>query len=153
MLQNEVVGVDIKEIFEKLKKWFLLKALRKRYIRMGKCKGCGRCCQEIYVRHESNFIQDEETFNRLKCFHPFYSYLKVYGKTETGLVFECTKLDKTTNKCKIYWFRPMICKMYPLEEIFMLGGVISDDCGFRFKPIEKFEDVLNTMSQKVSFKL
>jgi len=142
--------MNLQVIAEKLKKWFLLNIMRKRYIRRGKCKGCGRCCQEIYVRHEKKFIQDEETFNNLQRIHPFYSYLKIREKTETGLVFECTKLDKTTGKCKIYWFRPMICKLYPLEEIFMLGGVISEDCGFRFEPIEKFEDVLNAVSRKAN---
>lgn len=137
-----------KKIFEKLKKWFLLKVLRKKYRRTGQCKGCGRCCQEIYVRHGRGMIKDEETFKKLQCLHPFYSYLKVREKTDTGLVFECTKLNKETGKCTIYWFRPMICKLYPLEDIFMMGGVISEDCGFRFEPIEKFEDVLSKVNKK-----
>ena len=42
----------------------------------------------------------------------------------------------------------MICKVYPQEEIFMLGGVIRDECGYKFIPLEKFEDVLDKVKKK-----
>ena len=130
-------------LFEKFKKFFLSKILGKKYIRTGKCKSCGRCCLEIYVKHAGGFIKDEEEYKKLKKLHYFYSYLAIIGKTETGLVFECTKLDKEIGKCTVYKNRALLCKLYPQEEIFMMGGFISEDCGYKFIPIESFEEVFN----------
>ena len=88
-------------MFKKLKKFFYLYILRKKYYRVGSCNACGRCCQKIYVKHK-NVIQTEEEFKKLQKLHPFYTYLKIIDKDETGLVFECMNLDKETNKCKIH---------------------------------------------------
>ena len=101
-------------MFKKLKKLFYLHILRKKYYRVGACKACGRCCQKIYVKHKK-VIQTEEEFARLQKLHPFYTYLKIIDKDETGLVFECTNLDKETHKCKIHKKRPGICRRYPQE--------------------------------------
>lgn len=132
------------------RKFFASEILGKKYIRTGKCNTCGRCCQEIYVRHSSAFITNEEEFKKLQGLHFFYSYLKVIGKNETGLIFECTKLDKEKGICTAYSKRALICRQYPQEEIFMLGGVISDDCGFKFTPIRSFEEVLNKLKKRDS---
>ncbi len=135
-------------MLEKFKKWFFLKMLRRKYRRTGKCNSCGRCCQEIYVKHAGGVIQDEQEYNRLKKLHPFYTYLKIKYKGDDGLVFECTRLDKETGKCTDYKNRALLCKLYPQEEIFMLGGVISEDCGYKFIPLESFEEVLNRARKK-----
>lgn len=136
------------KFFENLKKFYLSKILRKYYIRTGKCKACGRCCQQIYVRHAKNVISDEKEFEYLKTLHYFYNYLKIVGKDETGLIFECTKLDKNTGKCTAYKSRPLLCRQYPLEEIFMMGGGISDDCGYKFTPINSFEDIFKKLKNQ-----
>ncbi len=141
--------LKITSIYEKLKTFFLLKVLRKKYRRTGTCKGCGRCCREIFVKHAGGVIKEEDEYNRLKKLHPFYSYLKIRYKHEDGLVFECIKLDKETGKCTIYKNRALLCKLYPQEEIFMLGGVISDECGYSFIPLETFEEVLQKVNRKV----
>lgn len=124
-----------------LRKFFLSRILGKKYIREGKCKNCGRCCQGIFVRHSSNFIKDEEEFERLKTQHFFYTYLNVVDKNEIGLLFECTKHDKETGLCTAYKKRALLCKKYPQEEIFMLGGELYDGCGYSFAPIISFDDV------------
>jgi uncharacterized protein len=129
------------------KKFFFGKVLGRKYIRTGKCKACGRCCREIYVRHASDIIKDEEEFDKLKGSHFFYSYLKVTGKSETGLVFECTMLDKEKGICTAYKRRALLCRQYPVEEIFMMGGEISENCGFKFIPIESFETVFNKVKK------
>ena len=82
-------------MLKKLKKFFYLHILKRKYYRVGSCNACGRCCQKIYVKHKG-VIQTEEEFKRLQKLHPFYTYLKVIDKDETGLVFECTNLDKKT---------------------------------------------------------
>lgn len=139
---------NINMIKDKIKRFFLSKILGKKYIRTGSCHGCGRCCQKIYVRHARNVIKTENEFENLKTLHFFYSYLEVVGKDEVGLVFECSKLNKETGKCTAYNKRPLLCRQYPQEEIFMMGGSITEDCGYRFEPIVKFDEVLNKIKNK-----
>lgn len=88
-------------------------------------------------------IQDEKEFEKLKFLHRFYDYLTVVGKDETGLVFSCSNLDEKTNLCKIHKDRPGICKRYPQEEIFMMGGELSEDCGYKMTPIVPFSEVFD----------
>lgn len=125
-----------------IKKFFLSKVLRRKYYRTGKCNACGKCCRQIYVKHYKHVLQNEEEFKKLQYLHRFYSYLKIIGKDEIGLVFECTNLDPATHKCKIHKNRPAICRRYPQEELFSMGGALADDCGYRMEPIISFSDVL-----------
>ena len=132
----------------KLKKFFYKCILGKKYLRSGSCKGCGACCTHIYVKHQKGVVKTEDEFKKLRLLHPFYTYLEVIGEDETGLFFECTKLDKETKRCTIHKNRPGICRRYPQEEIFLLGGTLKEDCGYGFSPIDKFEDVLNKIKKK-----
>jgi len=147
---------QITEKFEhinlKFEKFFASKILGRKYLRRGQCKSCGRCCQKIYVRHSSAIIKDEEQFKKLQSQHFFYSYVKVVGKDELGLIFECTKLDKEKGICTAYKHRALICRQYPQEEVFLMGGVVSDDCGYKFIPIRSFEEVFNRVKKSVVVK-
>lgn len=134
-------------MFKKLKKFFYLYILKRKYYRVGSCNACGRCCQKIYVKHR-DIIQTEEEFEKLKTMHEFYTYLTVVGKDETGLVFECENLDKETKKCKIHKHRPGICRRYPQEELFGMGGNLAEHCGYKLIPIESFEDVFQKVIKK-----
>ena len=134
-------------MFKKLKKLFYLLILNGIYYRVGHCNACGRCCKKIYVKHKG-VIQTEEEFRRLQKLHPFYRYLKSIDKDETGLVFECTNLDPETNKCKIHKNRPGICRRYPQEELFSMGGTLAEHCGYRLEPIESFEEVFQKVSKR-----
>ena len=134
-------------VFKYLKKIFYKNILRRKYYRSGHCIGCGECCRQIYVRHVRNVVQSEEEFNKLKLLHPFYTYLKVIGKDDIGLIFECQNLDKETNKCKIHRKRPGICRRYPVEQIFMMGGELGQNCGYKFTPIESFDEVFNSLKK------
>ena len=135
-------------MFKNLKKIFYTKILRRKYYRTGKCNGCGKCCQKIYVKHAKGVIKEEKEFEKLKKLHPFYTYLTVVDKDETGLVFECCNLDKETHLCKIHKTRPGICRRYPQEELFAMGGTLSDDCGYKLTPIISFEEVLQKTLKK-----
>ena len=131
-----------------IKKFVLSKILKRHYYRTGRCKACGKCCTKIYVKHFKHVIQDEEEFKKLQYLHRFYTYLKVIDKDETGLVFECQNLDKETHKCKIHKSRPGICRRYPQEELFSMGGALSDDCGYKMLPIIPFSKVMQKLSKK-----
>ncbi len=139
----------LKKLKEKFKLFLNSKILKRKYTRKGSCNGCGRCCQRIYVRHARDVIKTEEEFEKLKTLHFFYGYLKVLEKDEMGLVFECSKLDKETGKCTAYNKRPVLCRQYPMEEIFMMGGSITDACGYSFEPVQKFDEVLNKAKSKI----
>ena len=138
---------------EKLKRFILSKILKKHYIRTGECRGCGECCTHIYVKHFKHVLQDEKEFEKLQCLFSFYSGLKIIGKDELGLIFECTHLDPETKRCKIHFRRPGICRRYPQEELFAMGGTLSDKCGYRMEPIISFKEVLNKIEKKQNKKI
>ncbi len=135
-------------MWTKFKKWFLANILRKKYYRTGKCKACGKCCTQIYVKHYKHVLQDEKEFKKLQYLHSFYANLKIIGKDDIGLIFECQNLDPVTHKCKIHKRRPGICRRYPQEELFSMGGALSDDCGYKMEPIVPFKDVMKKLSKK-----
>lgn len=126
-----------------IKKFFYKYILRKKYYRYGSCKRCGACCSRIYVRHQKDTIKTEDEFKILQKLHPFYSYLTVEGSDDTGLFFSCNNFDSENHICKIHKSRPGICRRYPDELIFSMGACLSEGCGYYFKPIDKFQDVLN----------
>lgn len=135
-------------MFENLKKLFYAKVLRKNYWRTGKCKGCGQCCTHIYVKHFKHVLKDEKEFHRLQYLHKFYSDLEIIGQDELGLIFECKNLDSETKRCKIHFWRPGICRRYPQEELFSMGGTLSDDCGYKMEPMIPFKDVLCNIEKR-----
>ena len=132
----------LNEFKKVLRKFIYSKILRRKYFRTGNCLGCGRCCKKIYVKHGRHVIQEEKEFAKLQLLHKFYTYLEVVEKDETGLVFACSNLDPKTNLCKIHKKRPGICRRYPQEELFSMGGVICNDCGYKMSPIISFAEVL-----------
>ena len=76
------------------------------------------------------------------------TYLEVIDKDDNGLVFKCNKFDKEKKICTIHKFRPGICRRYPSEVIFKMGAVMSEDCGFKFTPIESFSQVFEQVKKK-----
>lgn len=135
-------------MFKKIKRFFFTKILRKKYYKTGKCHCCGKCCLKIYVKHGKHVIKEEEEFLKLQRLHRFYTYLEVVGKDDIGLIFECQNLDRETHLCKIHKNRPGICRRYPQEELFSMGGSLSDDCGYHLEPIIPFSEVLDKVMKK-----
>lgn len=131
-----------------LKKFFYKYILRKQYFRTGACNRCGACCSKIYVNHKKGIIKTEEEFLKLKRIHPFYTYLEIVDKDDNGLVFKCNKFDKNKHICTIHKFRPGICRRYPSDVILKMNGVMAEECGYTFKPIESFKEVLYKEQQK-----
>ena len=80
-------------MFDKFKRFFLSKILRKKYIRTGKCKGCGECCTHIYVKHFKHVLKDENEFKKLQYLFKFYADLEIIDKDELGLIFRCKNLS------------------------------------------------------------
>ncbi len=135
-------------MLKKIKKFFYTKILRRKYYRTGNCLGCGKCCKQIYVKHGKGVVKEEKELEKLKFLHEFYTYLTVVEKDETGLVFACSNLDAKTNLCKIHKKRPGICRRYPQEEVFSMGGAICEECGYKMSPIVSFSEVLGRELKK-----
>jgi len=131
-----------------LKKFFYKYILRKQYFRFGSCRRCGDCCSKIYVKHKSGVIKDEAEFRKFQRLHPFYRGLEIIDKDEQGLVFKCTNFDRERKICTVHFFRSGICRRYPDEEIFKFKGVMSENCGYYFKPVESFSEVLDKIKRK-----
>ena len=135
-------------MFLKLKKWILYRFFGRKYYRTGKCNACGKCCSGIYVKHFRHVVQDEEEFRKLQLLHRFYAGLEIIGKDEIGLIFKCNYLDEDTHKCSIHKSRPGICRRYPQEELFALGGGLSENCGYKMEPIISFAEVFDSVAKK-----
>lgn len=138
------------KIFEKIKKYYHLKVLKRKYYRLGKCVKCGCCCENIYVRHKGKVIQTQEEFEQIKKTdnYSFYKHITPINKDDFGLIFSCDKFDKEKRLCKDHKHRPSICKNYPSEEIFSFGAQLQDKCGFYFTPIVSFDEVMKKISKK-----
>ena len=135
-------------MLDKLEKFFLTKILRRKYKRTGKCKCCGGCCTHIYIKHYKHVLKDEEEFKKLQLLFKFYDDLELLGKDEVGLIFKCKNLDEETKRCKIHFFRPPICRRYPQEELFSMGGTLAPDCGYKMEPIISFKEVMESVEKK-----
>ena len=131
-----------------IKKFIFKYIFRKKYFRYGACNRCGDCCSKIYVNHKHGVIKDEKEFSKLKNLHPFYNFLEIIDKDSNGLVFKCNKYDKEKHICTIHKIRPGICRRYPSEIILNMNGVMSEKCGFYFKPIDKFSSILKKLERK-----
>ena len=140
----------LNKIKEKIKRFYHLKILKRKYYRKGKCAQCGCCCENIYVRHHGNVIQNQEEFEKIKKTddYSFYKHITVTNKDDFGLVFSCDKFDKTNRLCTDHKNRPSICKNYPSEEIFSFGAQLQDKCGYKFEPIIPFSEVYEKISKK-----
>ena len=91
-------------------------------------------------------VRDRKQFEKLQLLHRFYTYLDIVGEDESGLIFTCKML--IDNKCSIHLTRPPICRRYPQEELVMMGGALSEGCGYRLEPILTFEEVLENVMKK-----
>jgi len=138
----------LKKIKNQIKKFIHSKILGRKYYKKGQCLGCGRCCKKIYVQTSKHVVQDEKEFEKLQYLHVFYTYLSIVDKDETGLVFSCSNLDEETNLCKIHKKRPGICRRYPQDELFKLGGELTEDCGYKMVPIIPFSEILDKELKK-----
>ena len=115
-----------------------------KYVRIGKCKQCGRCCSSILLSDNGKNIQSFEQFEKLKLKYKKYNHFEPAGKDEQGnFLFKCKSLTKD-NKCRDYFFRSLYCRKYPDidKKFIMAGGKMIDGCGYKIEPTKKFEEFL-----------
>lgn len=142
--------MNIKNFFEKIKKFYHQKILKRKYYRIGKCVMCGACCENIYVRHAGKIIKNEQEFKKIleEDGYAFYKHIRIIGCDDFGLLFACNKFDKEKRLCSDHKHRPLICRKYPHEVIFSFGASLKETCGYSFVPIESFSEVFSKIKKK-----
>lgn len=119
----------------------------KLYNRTGECHSCGQCCTNIYLVHGNLPIATLADYERIKGQNPEYEYFKPVAETEDGVRFQCTHLQED-NRCAIYEDRPSFCRRYPTEDVLLLGGILAENCGYRFTPGISFSSHLAQTAKK-----
>lgn len=115
------------------------------YERSGACNQCGKCCTNIYLIHGQQTINSIELFEQLQQENPEYAFFKPVVQESDGLVFQCSHLQ-ADNTCGIYDQRPDFCRRYPSEHSLLMGGQLAEGCGYSFRLLKSFQDVLLDMA-------
>lgn len=102
-----------------------------RYKIAGKCKMCGNCCKEIRMKISPAYLSSkfftELVIRWVSWLFDFY--LLNIDFEHNDLVFSCKKRGKD-GKCQNYFWRPSICRNYPLLDYFK-KPVFLPRCGFK----------------------
>lgn len=122
------------------------------YERTGSCNLCGKCCTNIYLIHGQKVIDTPALFEKLKAENPEYESFKPVLQEEDGLLFQCIHLQ-SDNSCGIYENRPDFCRKYPSEQSILMGGKLAEGCGYQFRLLQTFQDVLKQLAQPNSKQL
>jgi Fe-S-cluster containining protein len=102
-----------------------------RWVLGGKCRQCGNCCKEIYIkispRQLSSRLFTTLAIKWISWIFDFIVLRKDYDYYY--LVFTC-KHRRSDGKCGNYFWRPSICRNYPLVDYFKEPKVLPG-CGYR----------------------
>lgn len=126
-------------------KFFIQKLQSSKFVRKGKCLGCGACCRNILLYASDDIpVVSEKQFEKIKEWDKHFRNFYISGKSETGaLLFTCRELDEN-NRCKVYFFRGIGCRQYPKKNTKFLinGGKPLDGCGYYFEADRNFKSYL-----------
>ncbi|MGL1934807.1 MAG: YkgJ family cysteine cluster protein [Fibrobacterales bacterium] len=116
-----------------------LKLTGKKLLVQGSCHMCGKCCQKINLQTGFSWLKSVKKFRKLRLNDSRYYRLKIVDRTEDGLLtFSCKSM--VNGLCTTYDTRWNFCKTYPEPEVFMMGGILQQECGYSLveaKPFEK----------------
>jgi Fe-S-cluster containining protein len=107
---------------------------RSRWVLEGKCKKCGTCCKEIYLKISPRQLSSKLfTELAIRWTSWIFDFILLRIDYENYyLVFTCKHL-RPDGKCGNYFWRPNICRNYPLVDYFEEPKTLPD-CGFRARP-------------------
>ncbi len=106
---------------------------RTRWVIEGKCKQCGVCCQEIYLKITPKQLSSKFFTNLAigwTCWIFDFILLRI-DYDNHYLIFTC-KHRRLDGKCGNYFWRPNICRNYPLVDYFEEPKTLPN-CGFKAK--------------------
>lgn len=109
----------------------LNKVFPHRYKIIGKCRKCGKCCEEIHLKLSARQM-DSDIFRELTIRWLSWLYGFIYLRPDhrrNYLIFSCRHCGKD-GSCLNYLFRPNVCRNYPLLDYFE-KPVFLEGCGFK----------------------
>ncbi|MBU0687285.1 MAG: YkgJ family cysteine cluster protein [Candidatus Margulisbacteria bacterium] len=115
---------------------FILNSLKKLFFKTnwvlgGKCKQCGSCCKRILLKMTRKQIESP-FFTKLsiKWITWLFDFILLdIDRNNHYLAFTCKHL-KPDGKCGNYFWRPNICRNYPLVDYFEEPKLLPE-CGFK----------------------
>lgn len=122
----------IKSIYYELLSYFVIQ--KPKYSIEGKCIQCGKCCSQI----RANGMRNEKDLKIMQFFFPWYRNFYILKTTDEEVILSCKNLLKN-GKCKIYKFRPLVCRDYPNKN-FQNKGELIEGCGYKIikKPFKDY---------------
>jgi Fe-S-cluster containining protein len=134
--------------------WLNRKRLKRKglpkYELLGKCEGCGKCCENpaIKVGFFLSYINTCRTIY-------FWWQKKINGfvfqredEDRHIFYFLCTHWDTKTKRCDSYESRPGICRDYPRNLLYSSIPDFFEECGY--KPKDKNAEKFNLALEKVN---
>jgi len=109
------------------------KIFRTRWVLTGRCRQCGNCCKEIYLKMTPNQMKSRFFTNisvRWISWLFDFNLLRI-DREHDYLVFNCKHLTPE-GKCGNYFWRPNICRNYPLVDYFEEPKFLPG-CGYEAK--------------------
>ncbi len=107
---------------------------RSRWVLEGECKKCGMCCREIYLKITPRQLSSKlftELAVRWTSWIFDFELLRI-DYENYYLIFICKHL-RPDGTCGNYFWRPNICRNYPLVDYFDEPKTLPN-CGFRARP-------------------
>jgi len=124
-----VVGLFV-HYMERLADWFVGYHKKTEYIRKGSCIKCGKCCRLVGISYPRFLNRFPRIVRLLIRWHSFRYGFIYEGLDDNMLVYRCRFL-KEDGRCKIYHFRPRLCREYPKVGVYGRPRVPMG-CGFYF---------------------
>jgi len=103
---------------------------KSRWVPEGKCKQCGTCCKEIYLMITPRQLSSKLFTNlAIKWISWIFDFILLRIDYDNYyLIFTCEH-RQPDGKCGNYFWRPNICRNYPLVDYFDEPKVLPG-CGF-----------------------
>lgn len=123
----------IKSIYYELLSYFVVQ--KPKYKIEGKCIQCGKCCSQIRAKGMKN----EKDLKIMQFLFPWYKNFYILKIIDEEVILGCKNLLKN-GKCKIYNFRPFVCRNYPAKKLHKEAALL-ESCGYKIVR-KKFKDYL-----------
>ena len=109
------------------------KPFRTRWVLVGKCNQCGKCCQNIKLAINPRLLSSVFIRELVIMWTSWVMgfHLKRIEYTPPYLVFGCKKV-RSDGTCGDYKWRPNVCRNYPLVDFFEEPALFKT-CGFKAK--------------------
>ncbi|OGC25129.1 hypothetical protein A2291_07035 [candidate division WOR-1 bacterium RIFOXYB2_FULL_42_35] len=105
--------------------------LKPRWKIEGKCKQCGICCEEILLKATPRQLSSKLFMDiAIRWISWLFDFILLRVDYENGYLVWTCKHRCPDGKCGNYFWRPNVCRNYPLLDYFEEPKFLPD-CGFR----------------------